>query len=168
MKDCGPENYEKNVNRRNAFSHDINKCLFDDWVTKGIIRSQVTCNLQNHAGLCYGLINRPALFISCYNSGTRIPAFSAHVVRPAKKTIFKDQASAKKAKQPKITKPNIPKGNKMTKKIKKMKNTKIIKKPKFTRKIKNTKKIIKYKKLSVNRLSWKKDTGTCGMYIIVK
>ena len=167
MKDCGPENYEKNVDRRNAFSHDL-KCLFDDWVTKGIIRSQVTCNLPNHAGLCYGLINRPALFISCYNSGTRIPAFSAHVVRPAKKTNSKNQASAKiipkitkKSKNTKIIKkikiikttmkPNIPKANKQIRKANK-------KRPKANKKI----------NANVNRLSWKKDTGTCGMYIIVK
>ena len=96
LKDGGLENYKRNVmprsvkSMRNAFSNDINACLFNDWVNKGIISSQIICNCPNH-GLCYGPIDRQALFISCYNSDTRIPAFTAHVV----------QASAVKTKKSK-------------------------------------------------------------------
>ena len=97
LKDGGLENYKRNVmprsvkSMRNAFSNDINACLLNDWVNKGIISSQIICNCPNH-GLCYGPINSQALFISCYNSDTRIPAFTAHVV----------QASPWKPRNPKI------------------------------------------------------------------
>ena len=71
----------KKYNYRNAWSKDINLCLFDEWVKDGILGSQVVCD-NPCVPLCYGPADRSqALFISCYNTTTRIPAFTAHVVR---------------------------------------------------------------------------------------
>ncbi len=65
----------------NAFSDNINFCLFDRWkVGKSpVLAGKVECNGHERTGLCYGL-NRNALFAVCYNTKTLIPEFSGHVI----------------------------------------------------------------------------------------
>ena len=65
---------------RDAFSNDINSCLFDDWFSnKGILATKVDCSGPNRSGLCYGSETR-TLFAVCYNNETLIPEFTGHVV----------------------------------------------------------------------------------------
>ena len=72
---------------KNAFSKDINQCLFDGWRTRSspVLSSRVRCNGHKLVGLCYGLNNqrnrRIATFVVCYNKLSLIPEFSGHVVR---------------------------------------------------------------------------------------
>ncbi len=68
-------------NNGNAFSDNINYCLFDRWkVGKSpVLAGKVSCNGHERTGLCYGF-NRNALFAVCYNTKTLIPEFSGHVV----------------------------------------------------------------------------------------
>ena len=80
-----------------AFGYDINNCLFIHWtpfkvVEKGnaVLQNQVVCGGKQ---LCYGtapnLGDPPeqkefhkAQFAVCYNTTTRIPTFTGHVVKP--------------------------------------------------------------------------------------
>ncbi len=65
----------------NAFSDNINFCLFDRWKVGKIpvLTGKVECNGHERTGLCYGL-NRNALFAVCYNTKTLIPEFSGHII----------------------------------------------------------------------------------------
>ena len=64
---------------RNAFSSDINQCLFSGWKQVGIITGNVPCNTGK--GLCYGTNpNAQAQFAICYNTKTLTPDFTGHVV----------------------------------------------------------------------------------------
>ena len=63
-------------NDGNAFSDDINGCLFDAWNKIRVLAAKVDCDGN---GLCYGL-NKNALFAVCYNTKTLIPEFTGHVV----------------------------------------------------------------------------------------
>ncbi|CAH3196185.1 unnamed protein product, partial [Porites evermanni] len=80
-----------------AFGYDINNCLFSHWtpfkvVEKGnaVLQKQVACGGKQ---LCYGTPPNPnntpeqqkfhkAQFAVCYNTATRIPTFTGHVVKP--------------------------------------------------------------------------------------
>ena len=80
-----------------AFGYDINNCLFIHWtpfkvVEKGnaVLQKQVVCGGKQ---LCYGTPPNPndppeqqkfhkAQFAVCYNTATRIPTFTGHVVKP--------------------------------------------------------------------------------------
>lgn len=75
-----------------AFSYDINNCLFSNWTEKGhaVLQKQVVCGGKQ---LCYGTPPNPndppeqqkfhkAQFAVCYNTVTRIPTFTGHMVKP--------------------------------------------------------------------------------------
>lgn len=80
-----------------AFGYDINNCLFSHWTPfrvlgKGsaVLQKQVVCHGKQ---LCYGTPPNPndpfvkqkfhkAQFAVCYNTKTRIPTFTGHVVKP--------------------------------------------------------------------------------------
>ncbi|XP_028516058.1 uncharacterized protein LOC114575433 [Exaiptasia diaphana] len=67
-----------------AFSDDINSCLFSKWKSVAI-SGNVECQSygSDFKPLCYGLKSTgPALFAVCYNTNKQIPAFTAHVVKP--------------------------------------------------------------------------------------
>ena len=67
---------------QNAFSNDINACLFSGWRTASIISSAIQCNVG--AGLCYATDPnaRTASFAVCYNTQTLTPDLTGHVVKP--------------------------------------------------------------------------------------
>ena len=66
------------ASNRNAFSNDINQCLFSGWKQVGIITGNVPCSGK---GLCYGTNpNAQAQFAVCYNTNTLTPDFTGHVV----------------------------------------------------------------------------------------
>ena len=66
----------------NAYANSIAKCVFNKWPT-AVLSGDVAC-----AGfqLCYSVAGTvatdPALFGVCYNTTTRIPDFTAHIVKP--------------------------------------------------------------------------------------
>ncbi len=65
-----------------AFSDNINECLFDHWVASKLLERAPECN--GH-GLCYGLKpegNHPreTVFAVCYDTVNLIPTFTAHIV----------------------------------------------------------------------------------------
>ena len=80
-----------------AFGYDINNCLFSHWTPfrvlgKGdaVLQKQVVCHGKQ---LCYGTPPNSddpptkkqfhrAQFAVCYNTATRIPTFTGHVVKP--------------------------------------------------------------------------------------
>jgi len=78
------------VNVMDAFSQDINKCLFQYWTPyvgkknphPGLSTS-VKCKGR---GLCYGLDNNDqneiAQYAACYDQVTLIPVFTGHIVHP--------------------------------------------------------------------------------------
>lgn len=75
------------VNVMDAFSQDINKCLFQYWTPyvgkknphPGLSTS-VKCKGR---GLCYGLDqNEIAQYGACYDQVTLIPVFTGHIVHP--------------------------------------------------------------------------------------
>lgn len=62
----------------NAFSNDINECLFQYW-TPGLSKP-VECNGKE---LCYGDGDlNMAQYAVCYNQKTLIPVFTGHIVKP--------------------------------------------------------------------------------------
>jgi len=62
-----------------SFSNDFNTCLFDDWVTAGVLTNQVACAGRE---LCYGkYATTKALFAVCYNANTLIPEFTGNVAQ---------------------------------------------------------------------------------------
>ena len=81
-----------------AFGYDINNCLFSHWTpyrapgkgSNAVLQKQVVCGGKQ---LCYGTPPNPkapfvkqkfhkAQFAVCYNTATRIPTFTGHVVKP--------------------------------------------------------------------------------------
>ncbi len=86
----------------NAFSDNINECLFDHWNASKLLEQAPECN--GH-GLCYGLKpegnhTRETVFAVCYDTVNLIPTFTAHIVSkeetavtPSKeKLFFRDEA----------------------------------------------------------------------------
>lgn len=81
---------QKRAVAANAFSNDINKCLFTAWTTasgakNAVLSTPVAC--RGTAGsavqLCYSISGKsPAQFAVCYNKITLTPDFSGHIVRP--------------------------------------------------------------------------------------
>ncbi|CAH3044356.1 unnamed protein product [Porites lobata] len=71
----------KNV-PQNAFSNDINACLFSGWRTASIITNAIQCNVGT--GLCYATDPNAgtASFAVCYNTQTLTPDFTGHIVQP--------------------------------------------------------------------------------------
>ncbi|KAJ7374445.1 hypothetical protein OS493_007551 [Desmophyllum pertusum] len=74
------------ANTHNAFSNDINRCLFSSWSRYNkrnnpnyILPELVTCK---GIGLCYGANPRIAQYAACYNQKTLIPEFTGHIVQP--------------------------------------------------------------------------------------
>ena len=72
----------------NAFSNDINKCLFTSWTTASgsktaVLSKPVQCKgyKGSHVQLCYG-VSGTAQFAVCYNKETLTPDFTGHIVRP--------------------------------------------------------------------------------------
>lgn len=69
----------------NAFSHEINRCLFQYWtpyVGKNPhpgLSKLVKCKGD---GLCYGANPKMAQYAACYNQKTLIPVFTGHIVHP--------------------------------------------------------------------------------------
>lgn len=67
----------------NAFSNDINACLFQRWLTAltpSVLEKPVDCH---GAQLCYRVNpSTPTQFAVCYNTHTRIADFTGHVVQP--------------------------------------------------------------------------------------
>ncbi|CAH3167579.1 unnamed protein product [Porites lobata] len=73
----------------NAFSNDINKCLFTAWTTasgnpNAVLSKSVECKgyAGSHVQLCYGLEPPKAQFAACYNKQTLTPDFTGHIVEP--------------------------------------------------------------------------------------
>lgn len=73
----------------NAFSNDINKCLFTAWTTasgnpNAVLSKSVECKgyKGSHVQLCYGLEPPKAQFAACYNKETLTPDFTGHIVEP--------------------------------------------------------------------------------------
>ena len=73
----------------NAFSNDINKCLFTAWTTasgnpNAVLSKSVECKgyAGSHVQLCYGLEPPKAQFAACYNKETLTPDFTGHIVEP--------------------------------------------------------------------------------------
>ena len=66
-----------------SFEFDINKCLFSDWVTAGVLSHQMACNGDGESQLCYGKHHQTkALFAVCYNEKELIPEFTGHILQP--------------------------------------------------------------------------------------
>ncbi|KAK3753495.1 hypothetical protein QZH41_017994 [Actinostola sp. cb2023] len=62
----------------NAYSNDINTCLFDNWPAS-VLSGKVACLAGSQ--LCYSVNGaNPALYAVCYNNETRIPDFTGHIV----------------------------------------------------------------------------------------
>ena len=83
------------VGTRSSFSNNINTCHFDSW-PQNVLNGQVSCL---HQQLCYGRYvtagQERALFAVCYNTATRIPEFTGHIlqsggVTKAPQKIFTD------------------------------------------------------------------------------
>ncbi|KAK3747245.1 hypothetical protein QZH41_010405, partial [Actinostola sp. cb2023] len=81
----------KKANPRDAFSDDINKCLFTSWTKSSgnkaaVLSTRVECSdSSRYSQLCYGLHpSSKALFAVCYDKKTLIPTYTGHVVKPAK------------------------------------------------------------------------------------
>ena len=72
------------VKAQDAFSNDINYCLFNSWMSgkTPILAAKIDCSGHQRNGLCYGL-NRVASFAVCYNTTSLIPDMSGYsVYRP--------------------------------------------------------------------------------------
>ena len=64
----------------NASDNNINTCLFDNWrqLPVPVLSGNVACLGSQ---LCYSVNGaKPALFAVCYNTTTRIPDFTGHIV----------------------------------------------------------------------------------------
>ena len=76
------------VKTQDAFSYNINYCLFNNWM-KGnipILAAKIDCSGYQRRGLCYGL-NRKTSFAVCYNTKFLIPEMSGYsVYRPLEAT----------------------------------------------------------------------------------
>ena len=76
---------QKRVIGYNAFSNDINKCLFVYWTPyigknpNPSLGERVDCN---GIGLCYGANTKMAQYAACYNQKSLIPEFTGHIVFP--------------------------------------------------------------------------------------
>ncbi|KAK3747244.1 hypothetical protein QZH41_010404, partial [Actinostola sp. cb2023] len=74
----------------NAFSKDINACLFHKWTTASgsttaVLNTDVKCASlgPSYHELCYGLSSlNPAQFGICYNKDTLTPSFTGHALDP--------------------------------------------------------------------------------------
>ena len=73
------------VGAGDAFSNDINKCLFQYWTAfvgknphPGLSKL-VQCRER---GLCYGNNPDRAQYAACYDQTTLIPVFTGHIVHP--------------------------------------------------------------------------------------
>ena len=82
---------DRSGNPRDAFSNNINKCLFASWTKStrsesAVLATDVECSdTSRYSQLCYGLHpSSKALFAVCYDRKTLIPAFTGHIVKPTK------------------------------------------------------------------------------------
>lgn len=89
--------YEKASAVRNAYATNIKTCLFDHW-PGNILTSTPTCSGSNQSPLCYSSASPaadPADFISCYNTGTLIPDYTAHLLAPITANLTRPKSAWK-------------------------------------------------------------------------
>ena len=69
------------VKAQNAFSDNIDFCLFKSWRSgrTPVLAEKIDCSGPQRKGLCYG-IDRVASFAVCYNTVSRIPEITGHSV----------------------------------------------------------------------------------------
>ena len=66
----------------NAYSKNLNDCMFTAWKNADVLSALPTCNAANLVPLCYAPNKRnPALFVSCYSKTSKIPVYTAHIVK---------------------------------------------------------------------------------------
>ncbi|KAK3730781.1 hypothetical protein QZH41_009244 [Actinostola sp. cb2023] len=76
--------FQTSADTTDAYATDINACLFSAWpsgANTAVLTGTVSCTGAKQSPLCYAVSGaNPAQFVSCYNTQTLTPDFTAHVL----------------------------------------------------------------------------------------